>query len=74
MPGCPSIGQLFKLIEFEESPFKIAEQGPELLKQTLETFPELKSYDSLIKRTLAVRIIQKSKAFYTTITFGTLIT
>ena len=74
VPGCPSIGQLFKLIEFEESPFKIAKQGPELLKQTLETFPELKSYDSLIKRTLAVRIIQKSKAFYTTITFGTLMT
>ena len=55
--GCPSIGHLFKLIEFEESPFKIAKQGPEFLAKTLETLPELKSYDSLIKRTLAVRII-----------------
>ncbi len=26
--GCPSIGLLFKLIEFEDSPFTIAKQGP----------------------------------------------
>lgn len=61
------------MIEFEESPFKIAQQGPEFLAKTLETYPDLSSYNPLIKRTLAVRILQKSKAFYKTITFKTLL-
>jgi hypothetical protein len=38
----------------------------------LATFPDLESYGPLIKKTLAVRILQKSKAFYTTLTFKTL--
>jgi hypothetical protein len=60
------------LIEFEDSPFKIAKLGPVYLAKTLETFPDLAHYSSLIKRTLAVRILQKSKAFYTTLKFKTL--
>lgn len=43
------------------------------LEQTLKTHPELESYGNLIKRTLAVRILQKSKAFYNTLTFKTLV-
>lgn len=72
MPSCPSLGSLFKLIEFEDSPFKIAKQGPDFLQKTLDMFPDLASYSPLIKRTLAVRILQKSKAFYTTLAFKTL--
>jgi len=67
MPNCPALGNLFKLIEFEESPFKIAKNGPDYLAQVLKTFPDLEDYSSLIKRILAVRILQKSKAFYTTL-------
>lgn len=63
---------LFKLIEEESSPFKIAKLGPDLLKKTLSAFKELADYSPLIHRTLAVRILQKSKAFYTTLNFKTL--
>lgn len=72
LPGCPSVASLFKLIEFEDSPFKIAKQGPEYIAKTLEVYPELSNYSPLLKRTLAVRILQKSKAFYKTLTFDTL--
>jgi hypothetical protein len=36
------------------------------------TLPELADFGVLIKRTLAVRILQKSKAFYNNLTFATL--
>lgn len=73
LPTCPAVASLFKLIEFESSPFAIAKQGPALLKTIIEAFPKLDSYVPLIKRTLAIRILQKSKAFYTTIKFDSLI-
>jgi hypothetical protein len=55
--GCPAISHLFKLIEFEESPFKIAKLGSEYLSQIIATYPELKDYNKLIKTTLAVRVL-----------------
>jgi len=38
--GCPAIGHLFKLMEIEESPFKIANEGAEYLNQIMDTYPE----------------------------------
>jgi hypothetical protein len=38
----------------------------------LATFPTFVSFVPLIKHTLAVRILQKSKAFYNNLTFATL--
>lgn len=70
--GCPAIGHLFKLVEFEESPFKIAKDGAEYLNQIINTYPSFVSFVPLIKQTLAVRILQKSKAFYNNLTFSTL--
>jgi hypothetical protein len=72
IPQCPQLGGLFKLVEFEESPFKIAKQGPQLLEAVIEAFPSLSEYRALIQRILAVRILQKSKAFYTTLNFKTI--
>lgn len=72
MSQCPALGHLFKLIEFESSPFKIAKQGPQYLQEILKAFPNLQEYEQLIQKTLAVRILQKSKSFYTTLQFKTL--
>ena len=69
---CPQLAALFKLVEFEESPFKIAKQGPQLLEAVIENFPSMSDYRALIQRILAVRILQKSKAFYTTLNFKTM--
>lgn len=55
--GCPAIGHLFKLVEFEESPFKIAKDGAEYLNQIINTYPSFVSFVPLIKQTLAVRIL-----------------
>jgi len=55
--GCPEIGQLFKLVEFEESPFKIAKEGAEYLKKIVDTYPTFAAFVPLIKHTLAVRIL-----------------
>lgn len=38
----------------------------------MKAFEELSDYLPLIQRTLAVKILQKSKAFYTTLNFSTL--
>lgn len=42
VPSCPQVAQLFKLIETEQSPFKISRTGQELLNKIIEKFPELK--------------------------------
>ena len=70
--GCPHISTLFKLIEQEESPFKISKLGSLNLTKAIEQFPELKEYEPLVQRTLAVRVLQKCKNFYTNINFETL--
>jgi len=42
------LSALFKLIEEESSPFKIAKLGPALLEKTLSAFKELADYLPLI--------------------------
>ena len=46
--------------------------GAEALASAIETMPALEQYDNLIKKTLAIRILQKCKGFYTTIKFKSL--
>ena len=59
-------------MEFEESPFKIAKDGAEYLNQIITSYPSFDSFVPLIKHTLAVRVLQKSRAFYNNLTFSTL--
>ena len=66
------MSELFKLIESEESPFRISKQGSESLTKAIETMDSLEKYEKLIKKTLAIRILQKSKGFYTNIKFKSL--
>lgn len=46
--GCPHISQLFKLIETEESPFKISKQGSACLDEILKKYPDLTIYKPLV--------------------------
>ena len=39
--GNPYVATLFKLVEFEESPFKISQQGSEALHKAIEVMPNL---------------------------------
>ena len=71
--GNPHIATLFKLVEFEESPFKISQQGSESLAKAIEVMPSLEKYAPLIKKTLAIRILQKSKNFFTNMRFASLL-
>ena len=70
--GNPHVAVLYKLVEFEESPFKISQQGSEALLKACEIMPNLKKYATNIEKTLAIRILQKCKNFFTTIKFGSL--
>lgn len=72
VPGNQHISVLFKLIESEDSPFRISKQGSEALTKAIEVMPNLEKYEPLIKKTLAIRILQKCKGFYTTIKFKSL--
>lgn len=70
--NCQAITTLFKLTENEDSPFKIAKQGPLAVAEIMQAFPSLSHYEPFIKKTLAVRILQKCKNFYTNIKIKTL--
>ena len=72
VPGNPNVSELYKLIESEESPFRISKQGSSALDSAIKTMPSLEKYAPLIKKTLAIRILQKSKGFYTSIKFKSL--
>ena len=72
VPGNPHVAELFKLIESESSPFRISKQGSGALSAAIEIMPSLEKYAPLIKKTLAIRILQKSKGFYTSIKFKSL--
>lgn len=69
---CPAISHLFKLLEKEESPFKIAKQGPIALSDIMKAYPSLSHFEEGLKKSLAVRVLQKCKNFYTNIKFATL--
>ena len=70
--GNPYIATLFKLVEFEESPFKICKEGSEALRKSIEVMPDLEKYAPFIQKTLAIRILQKCKNFFTNIKFASL--
>ena len=70
--GNPEIKTLFDLIESEESPFKISKDGSAALASALAKNPALAKYEQFIKKTLAIRILQKSKNFFTNIRFKAL--
>lgn len=70
--GNPYIANLYKLVEFEESPFKISQLGSDALKKAIEIMPNLEKYQPFIEKTLAIRIIQKCKNFFTNVKFATL--
>ena len=72
MAGNPAISQLFKLIESENSPFTICNQGCAALEQAIKVMPRLEMYQQFIKKTLAIRMLQKSKNFFTNIKFDSL--
>lgn len=72
VPGNPHVANLFKLVEQEESPFKISKNGSESLKKAIETMPNLAKYESFIEKTLAIRIMQKCKNFFTNLKFANL--
>ena len=55
--GNPWVAALFKLVEFEESPFKISQQGSESLGKAIELMPNLEKYKPFIEKTLAIRIL-----------------
>jgi len=46
--GNPYIATLFKLVEFEESPFKICKEGSEALRKSIEVMPDLEKYAPFI--------------------------
>ena len=58
------------MLQREDSPFTISKAGPEALKDLVEALPHLSKYEPFIKKTLAVRILQKSKNFYTKMKFA----
>ena len=68
--GNPYVATLFKLVEFEESPFKISQQGSVALQKAIEVMPNLTKYVPFIEKTLAIRILQKCKNFFTNIKFA----
>ena len=70
--GNPYVATLFKLVEFEESPFTISKQGSEALNKACEVMPNLEKYKPFIEKTLAIRIIQKCKNFFTNVKFASL--
>jgi len=70
--GNPHIAILFKLIEFEDSPFTISKQGSEALNKAIEVMPNLLKYKDFIQKTLAIRILQKCKNFFTNIKFASM--
>jgi len=57
VPQCPEIKSLYKLIETEDSPFKISRQGKDLVDAVVKQFPELKEYKEPLMRTLAIRVL-----------------
>ena len=70
--GNPHVAALFKLVEFEESPFKISQLGSDALTKACEVMPNLEKYAPFIKKTLAIRILQKCKNFFTNVRFNSL--
>lgn len=70
--GNPHVAALYKLVEFEESPFKISQQGSESLNKACEIMPNLAKYKPFIEKTLAIRILQKCKNFFTNVRFASL--
>jgi len=70
--GHAEIANLFNLIENEESPFTISKKGKEYLDAAVKKTPSLSSYANFLRKTLSVRILQKSKNYYTNQKFKTL--
>mmetsp|Transcript_26161 Transcript_26161/g.32706 ORF Transcript_26161/g.32706 Transcript_26161/m.32706 type:complete len:455 (+) Transcript_26161:453-1817(+) len=70
--GNPNVATLYKLVEFEESPFKISQLGSEALRKACEVMPNLSKYAPFIEKTLAIRILQKCKNFFTNVKFASL--
>ena len=70
--GNPHVATLYKLVEFEESPFKISQQGSESLRKACEVMPNLAKYAPFIEKTLAIRILQRCKNFFTNVKFASL--
>jgi len=70
--GIPQIPVIFKLIENEESPFKISQEGPKAMAEATKLNSKLKIYEPFILKRLAVRILQKCKNFYTNLKFATI--
>ena len=57
VPGNAHVSMLFKLIESEQSPFRISEQGSEALSEAIKVMPSLEKYGPFIKKTLSIRIL-----------------
>lgn len=70
--GSPDVKTLFELIEHEESPFKMSKEGAAAIASALAKNPALSKYEACIKRTLAIRILQKSRGFFTNVRFSSL--
>ena len=58
------VGELFQLLESEESPFNISKKGKAALEALCKQHPTLAAYRPHIERSLSVRILQKCKSFY----------
>lgn len=65
----PEVKTLFELIEVEESPFRMSKEGSATIASALQKNPALAKYETGIKKSLAIRILQKSKNFYTNVRF-----
>lgn len=64
--GCSShIAKLFELVEHEQSPFAIAKSAKAAL-DLLAKDKNLAKYGAFVARSLAVRVLQKCKNFYST--------
>jgi len=72
IPGHGEIATLFNLIENEQSPFSISKQGNAALDAAVEKTPSLGKYAEFLRKTLSVRILQKSKNYYSQQKFKTL--
>ena len=68
----PEVKTLFELIEVEESPFRMSKEGSATIASALQKNPALAKYETGIKKSLAIRILQKSKNFYTNVRFKAL--
>jgi hypothetical protein len=61
------ITQLYRLMEEEKVPFKISKTGFALIKKICASNPEFGKYEALLTNTLAIRVLQKLRNYYTSL-------